>query len=400
MARTILLTLGRLPKGLELARNLHQAGHTVLIADPFSWHLSKPSRAVAKSFAVPAPAHDQEAYLEALTVIVRDHDVDLIIPVSEEVMHVSLLAARLPAGVTLLAEPSDAMRALHDKLEFIGLCERYGLDAPTTYSGDDPQAEAFAAETDIVVKARLGCSGAGLHFLDKGQGLPEAFQSDAWVVQQRKRGPEISTLSFCRDGRILGHVVYRGLIMSGTVAVCFERVDDAGAVDAWVSAFVEASGYSGFIAFDFICDETGAPWPLECNPRLTSGVHFMNAGDLATLVTGGALDHPVRMKPQKRFQEGHTALTMAYAHIFTPSKFARMLKAIATSRDVLWSSKDPLVFPLMTPMSWPVLKQVMFQGRTFGEAATSDIAWLPDQAGGPRRTDADAPNRDYEAAAS
>jgi hypothetical protein len=124
-------------------------------------------------------------------------------------------------------------------------------------------------------------------------------------------------------------------------------------------------------------DDEGEPWPLECNPRLTSGVHFMDHDDLATLVTGGSLDHPVRLKPGLRFQEGHTALTMAYANILKPKKFGAMLKTIASARDVLWSSKDPWVFPLMTPMSWPVLKQVLFGGRTFGEAATYDIEWLP-----------------------
>jgi len=31
----------------------------------------------------------------------------------------------------------------------------------------------------------------------------------------------------------------------------------------------------------------------------------------------------------------------------------------------------------MTPMSWPVLKQVIFQGRSFGDAATLDIQWYP-----------------------
>jgi len=376
MGKTVLLTLGRLPKGLELARSLHLAGHRVLVADPFSWHLSKPSRAVAQSFQVPPPATDQNGYLDALAAIAREQSVDLVIPVSEEVMHVSLLGDRLPAGAELFCEPHDTLLTLHDKYAFMRQAADAGLRTPKTYLGDDPQAVALAAGDNTVAKARFGCSGAGLHFLTAGQPLPPELQSRGWVIQRRVAGREVSTLSFCRNGEILGHVVYRGLVLSGTVAVAFERIEEE-AVDAWVREHAAATGYSGFIAFDFMVDDAGTPWPLECNPRLTSGVHFMDPDDLATLVMGGTLDHSVRLKPERRYQEGHTALTMAYASILKPKKAWKAFKAIASARDVLWSSQDPWVFPLMTPMSWPVLKQVMFGGRTFGEAATYDIEWLP-----------------------
>ncbi|MGA0800786.1 MAG: hypothetical protein ACO3P5_10130, partial [Steroidobacteraceae bacterium] len=75
---TILLTLGRLPKALELARALHAAGCRVLVAEPFERHLTGASRAVARSFVVPAPASDPEAYLRALTDIVRREGVDTV----------------------------------------------------------------------------------------------------------------------------------------------------------------------------------------------------------------------------------------------------------------------------------------------------------------------------------
>ena len=84
MAKTVLLTLGRLPKALTLARALHGAGYRVVIAEPFKWHVCKPSRAVAASYRVPAPNTSQAAYLDALLDIVRSESVDLVLPVSEE----------------------------------------------------------------------------------------------------------------------------------------------------------------------------------------------------------------------------------------------------------------------------------------------------------------------------
>lgn len=376
MGLTALLTLGRLPKGLELARCLHQAGHRVLVADPFDLHLSKPSRAVARTFRPPPPATDPRGFLDTLATIAREEAVDLIIPVSEEVMHVAGLHARLPETTRLLCPAFDALLALHDKYEFTRRVTAAGLEAPSTRLGDDPEAGALLAQSGVVVKSRFGCSGAGLHMLEQGDTLAAALATPDWVIQTRVRGREVSTLSYCRDGAVLGHVVYQGLIFSGTVAVAFERIEEP-AVDAWVSGFVAASGYEGFVAFDFIIDELGAAWPLECNPRLTSGIHFMDHDDLAAVVTGATLDHFVRHKPEMRFQEGHTALTMAYGDFVKPRAFLRALGVIASARDVLWSSRDPFVFPLMTPMSWPVLRQVMFEGRSFGEAATRDIEWTP-----------------------
>ena len=84
---------------------------------------------------------------------------------------------------------------------------------------------------------------------------------------------------------------------------------------------------------------------------------------------------PVRLQPKKRFQEGHTTLLQVYGSGLKPKQMARRAGAMVTCRDVLWSGSDPLPFPMMTFSSWPVLKQVLFGGKTFGEAATLDIAW-------------------------
>jgi hypothetical protein len=349
------------------------------VADPFGLHLSRPSRAVSRRFTPPAPAADPEGYKAALIEIAASEAVDLVIPVSEEVMHVSGLAPDLPAHTRLLAPEPTTLLALHDKYAFARQADEAGLRAPESWLGDSPEAQGLASRADTIAKPRFGCSGAGLKRLKAGDTLPEAVRNKAWVIQRCISGDEVSTLSFCREGRVLGHVVYRGLILSGTVAVAFERIDRP-AVDDWVSDFAASTGHTGFIAFDFMLDAHATPWPLECNPRLTSGIHFMNAEDLAAVVTNQPLDAPFRLKPGRRFQEGHTALTMAYGKILRPRTYWETLKIIASSRDVLWSSRDPWVFPLMTPMSWPVLYQALFKGRSLGQAATFDIEWQADEA--------------------
>lgn len=379
---TVLLTLGRLPKGLEVARALHGAGCRVIVADPFRNHLSRPSHAIAASHKVTAPRENAARYVGDLLTIIAAEAVDLVIPVSEEVLYTALLADRLPPGVRLFcASPAD-VQALHDKFAFIQTAHSAGLAVPATIPAGEARASAFASEGESVLKPVFGCSGMGVHFLERGQAIPPALANDGYIIQRRVRGREISSLSVARNGQCLGTALYRGRIFAGSVATNFERVDGHSSVHDWISRFIAHTGHTGFIGFDIIIDDEGKPWPIECNPRLTSGVHFMDSIGLARAILDPDFPGPVPMKPQTAFQEGHTSLTKVYGSILRPRTFARRLAAFLSARDVLWSVRDPLPFVLMTPMSWDVLWPAMTRGMSFGEAATRDIEWQPDPASG------------------
>lgn len=372
---TVLLTLGRLPKALELSRALHGAGARVIIADPFNHHLCKPSRAVDRSIGVPPPAAGACAYVDALLDIIRDQAVSLVIPVSEEAPYTTLLDKHLPDGVQLFGPDHATLMALHDKERFIAHANAAGLNAPMTYRANSPGAADLSTSTDYVVKPIHGCSGQGLRLRLRGMALSASDMSPDNIVQTRIHGQEISSQTIAHQGRVIGTSLYRGLVFAGSVACCFEQLENV-AIEKWIRQFVAAHQYSGFIAFDFIIDEHATPWPIECNPRLTSGIHFMNDADIAKAVLNPNAAMTIRKKPERRFQEGHTTLTKVYASIGRPREAMRRFWAMARARDVLWSIRDPLPFLLMTPMSWPILRQTMTKGLTFGQAATADLKWV------------------------
>ena len=62
--------------------------------------------------------------------------------------------------------------------------------------------------------------------------------------------------------------------------MAFERVEHPAIAD-WITRFIAAAQWTGFIAFDIIVDEAGQPWGIECNPRTTSGLHFWQRADIA-----------------------------------------------------------------------------------------------------------------------
>jgi hypothetical protein len=369
---TVLLTLGRLPKALELARAFHGAGWRVLVAEPFRKHLAGASNAVARSIVVTAPAEDREAYLRDLVRVVEDEAVDLVLPVSEEVVHVAALHGRLPTRTGLFAMPSEAVLAAHDKGGFAAQARGWGLAIPQTHPlGSDGAAE-LAQRQDVVVKPLHACSGRGVRVMRRGEPLPAADPAAPAIVQARIAGPERSTCSLVHSGVVSGTVVYQGLMQSGSVSIAFERVEDRQ-IEAFVRDYAAATGWTGFLSFDFMLDEQEKPWAIECNPRTTSGLHFFASDDLARAVLDPA--HPLRFRPETRLQQFYSCLTETQLSLFRGGGFGRNLRTLMATRDVTWSARDPMPFLTMTATSWPIIREAMARRATFGEVATLDVGW-------------------------
>jgi hypothetical protein len=371
---TVLLTLGRLPKALDLARGFSKAGCRVLVAEPYGWTLAGASRHVAREFKVPPPAKGKAAYLAALVEIVRRESVDLVVPVSEETMHVAHLAGMLPDGTRLFTMPPGDVIALHDKAGFVRAAEAIGLAVPKSAALGTTAAEVLAQSGPVVVKPVFSCSGNGLAILRGGEPLPLPDPAAPGVVQRFVEGAEHSTCTIAQGGRVVSTMVYRGAVMSGSVAVAFERVG-VPAIEAWVDRFVAASGWSGFIAFDFIVDAAGVPHAIECNPRATSGVHFWESEDIAHAVLEPDWAGPVRVRRHQALQQFYACLTETQGAMLRGRGFLKSLNSLVTTRDVSWDWRDPWPFISMIGTSWPIIWQAITKGARFGEVATQDVGW-------------------------
>lgn len=374
---TVLLTLGRLPKALDLARGFSRAGCRVLVADPFGRTLAGASRHVAREFAVPAPRAGKAAYGAAIARIVADERVDIVVPVSEETMHVAFLHGRLGPGVRLFTMPQDRVIALHDKAGFVHAARAMGLAVPETHALGTRAARDLARSGDVVVKPVFSCSGRGLRIVPAGSALPDADPASPAVVQRFVAGDEYSSCTIAHDGRVVATMIYRGTTKSGAVAIGFERVDHP-AIDRWIDTFLRASGWTGFISFDVIVDAAGTVWSIECNPRATSGLHFWEAEDIAWAVLDGAPPARVRVRRQRHLQQFYACLTETQLAMFRRRGFRQHLVRLLSTRDVSWDAADPWPFLGMIFTSWPILRQAMAERATFGEVATRDVDWYAD----------------------
>jgi predicted ATP-grasp superfamily ATP-dependent carboligase len=377
MSGTVLVTLGRLPKGLDICRSFAAAGWRVVVAEPHARHLCGASTSVTRSVRMPAPADGKRAYLQLLAEAVRKHGVDLVVPVSEEAMHVAFLPQLLP-NVPVLAMPPATMLALHHKGQFIRIAEGAGLAVPETHPLGSAAAAAMAGTGRVVVKPAHSAAGRGVQVFAAGESLPAAELDAPAVVQRFLPGAEYSSCTLARAGRVLGTVIYRGVQFAGSVACAFERVDHPAA-EAWITRLVEALDWTGFISFDMREDAEGRIHGIECNPRTTSGLHFFETTDIAPAILG--VRDTLRHRKATRLQQFWSCLTETQLAAFRrdPAFFGH-LRRLVTTRDVCWSARDPLPLLTMPYTAWPIMREAARRRVPFGEVATLDVGWFDGEA--------------------
>lgn len=376
MSQTVLITIGRLPKALDFARSFKAAGWRVLIAEPFKSHLTGASKCVDQCFQVPPPSKGKEAYLSALLRLIEAEAVDLVLPLSEETMHVAHLVGRLPERTRLYAPPVDQLLALHDKAQFPTLAKAHGLTVPETALIESPEAQAISECHDFVIKPIYSCSGRAVSLHPAGTSLIPiaATLREPVVVQVQVKGQQYSTFAIAQDGKLLINVTYRGVVMTGSVAVAFERVE-MPVIQEWVETFVARLGHSGFISFDFFVDSKGIAWAIECNPRVTSGVHFIETEDLAPAILDPGAGQ-IRLRPAKLMQQFYPTLTEVQAAMFKGPHFWDRLKILRSAQDVTFDARDPMPFITMPVTAFSIIAMSIRQQQTFGQVSTQDISWF------------------------
>ena len=373
----ILLTGGRAPATLELARLLRASGAVLVLAESIPWSVSSFSFAFSKRYSVPPPRQNSLLFVHRILDIVRKEGIELIIPTCEEIFHLVQHEDLIRPFVELFAPDFPLLRKLHNKYDFIELIGDIGLTAPPTISLTScqqlmehvekyglehvykPQWSRFATHTHL--------SPPDCRWVSEAQ----IAESTPWVAQKRVFGQQFCTYSWFSNGRLLLHCNYPMQFHSATGASLVFEHQDHPQLKHWVETFGQKTKVTGQIAFDFIIDENNVPMAIECNPRLTSGIHcFYGSTEMTTALKMNVVLSPVPMA---------VALKVVLL-VFAPSEirmngFRNWLQRMYKSRGVLFRWTDP--FPLFgCGISYLLLLWRAFRyGISTMEASTVDIEW-------------------------
>ena len=280
--KNILLTAGRSPLTLDLARQLQSAGHRVFIAETMKLHVCRFSKAVSKSFVIPSPRFHSENFVEALIKIVKDEKIDLIIPIYEEIVYISKALHRFPKECTIFCPPFETLNELHNKWLFYCKQRALGIEAPATYlitSADDLNKIDFSVP--YALKACYSRASLNLKKVSSPHSVPalQILPQNPWIAQEWLEGNKFCTYSICHQGSLLAHATYPvRYAIDGNSCITFHAIEQP-AIFNWIKNFVSLLNFSGQIAFDFIELPNKKLFAIECNPRATSGVHLFYEQD-------------------------------------------------------------------------------------------------------------------------
>lgn len=355
----ILLTNGRFPVSLDLARQFRLAGHTVYCVDPMSTHICAFSRAVKQSAQVAAPHKNAGGYVQAVKLLAIRWEIDIIIPLHEEIF---CLADSMEPEILsrLFAPPFERLVQLHDKYEFTNYMEQLGLGllVPRAWlckNLDDVMRLPLDQFTDgMALKPCFGRACSGLYHLKPGHSIPTDLNidDDNWyVAQEWLVGNRYCSYSVVRDGMVEATGCYPVLdTIDGSSSVFFRQTFHPGVYD-YIHEFVASMPpFSGQIAFDFIETPNGL-YAIECNPRATSGLHlWANTPWLVRAITGSLpkedIERPIRPPRKMLGKESHVqvaaGMIMWQHKDATVRVWLKHMKRLVFTRDVIWKWRDPM----------------------------------------------------------
>lgn len=372
----VLLTGGRAPAALELARAFHRAGHSVYMAESLRGHLSQPSAAVKANFFVPAPRQNKEAFLLALSQIIVEHKIDLLIPTCEEIFYVSMGRDQLPC--TVFAEPIKKLNTFHNKWNFVVNAIGFDLYAPETIliNSQDDILHAYAHWRGLILKPVYSRFAARTLILPSLQKALSTLNFESpWIAQEFIEGQQFCTYSVCHNGTVHAHTTYPTKFTAGQGAtIAFEHIEHP-AIFQWVKTFVRENNFTGQIAFDFIQAKDGQLYALECNPRATSGVHLLASNPM--FIDAFIAPKPGCIMPLNGSSHMLSTAMLVYAlpAAIRERRFTEWLNTFFSSKDVIFDLKDPLpaLFQLRSFFAYMTIARE--NDITPLEASTFDIEW-------------------------
>src|SRR5919201_817829 len=301
-ARVLVTDAGR-GSAIAVIRSLGRAGLEVIAADHGLRSAGFRSRYVGERLVYPDPALGPDAVVELLHEVAVEKDVDLIIPVSDELLLPLARARERFEGVCALALPDDsALAHVTDKWATIELALRVGVPTPrTTLVRTAAEAVAAAGELGwpVVLKpasSRVLREGRierfEVAYADGPEGVRAAMAGlegrSSVLVQEYRSGEAHGVELLAEEGRTLMAFQHRRLHevpISGGASSLREGVPRDAELLGQAPRLLHALRWTGLAMVEFRVGPEG-PVLMEVNGRIW--------GSLPLAVKSG-VDFPLRL---------------------------------------------------------------------------------------------------------
>ena len=374
--RKILLTGGRAPVCLELARGFGADGYQIFLAESTTYPLAGFSKYVTAVYSVHQPRQHQLLFIRDLIRIIRIKNIDCLFPTCEEVFYISKykdLIKRYCPEVMIVADGIKTMDILHNKYEFYKLCRQLRLTVPATRLFEQNMSTKDLSRPDrkIVAKPVYSRFGSFTRVADCQSILPEIAKETPtpWIIQAYIPGDVVCSYSYCERGRVRFHALYKeNYKTSVKAAVNFCRIRNEK-ITGIIEQIVAYLHYSGNISFDFICNHKDI-YLIECNPRITSGIHLLRGNHFRDLFFSNDIS-------SLSYQNAKITLAMLRYGIpgLNHKNLICFLRTMAAYPDIIYDRKDKSpVYGQFLSWSEMIIKAISNR-ISVTEASTYDIEW-------------------------
>ena len=294
---------------VDIVSAFARAGATTVATDvdplaPALWH--------ADHHAL-APRIDDDAYVPALQALVDEHDVRLIVPLTD-LDHVKLVRAREELGALVLLPAEEVVRRVADKYTAHLFFEERGIPSPPSWL---PHAVPDDARYPLLVKVREGFGSR--HIFRAHDRLELAFflrytTVDSFV-QTACRGEEFSIDVFCDlDGRCLNAIPRTMIQSKGGESIKGMTIQDADLI-AFGARVAEALGLVGPGTVQCFREADGRHEVTDVNPRFGGAFPLPLAAGSGYPELALALANGERPEPRLgRFRAG-VLMTRFFSHL-------------------------------------------------------------------------------------
>lgn len=379
MNTNILLTGGRAPATYYFARLLKQQGKTLFMAESLPQHLCMHSNLFEENFHVCSPNKNRDAYIQDLIKIIQENNIDLLIPTCEEVFHIAYGYEQLSQYCRVFCEPLEKINVFHHKGLFIntlsGFFSKY-ITAPFTVVVDTTTIHSKAEIASIlkanhinlnheyVCKPAYSRFGTEVAFKKEHEIIEYLyFKKTIWVIQEKIEGIQICTYAIADKGFMKYYSAYQTNDQVGLGATIYFEPFRNAKLEEFMKLYIEKYQYTGQIAFDLIMTNKGEFYPIECNPRTTSGICLFplqkHENNTASYIIGTET----------------TMLGLAMLQTLLSKNFFKQLRKMAKAKEIIWNSKDRKPFFGQISSFFYLLKEAKRRKISSYQMSTLDIEW-------------------------
>jgi predicted ATP-grasp superfamily ATP-dependent carboligase len=285
--QSVLVTDGEQRSALAIARSLGGSGHTVYVCSSRKRSLAGASRFASADITVPDALTAPNEFAVALERLLREHDIDVLLPVTEAALLAALPARSSFPNVVIPFPDLETFRRVSDKAAVMDAACTVGVSIPrqTTLRAQKEREALDRTGLDFPLVLKPARSVAGHGGTRSKWGVCHAANWQELnshldqlpphcyplLLQQRIVGPGIGIFVLLWDGETIASFAHRRLREkppAGGVSVYRESIAADPQLVKQSVGLLQRFGWQGVAMVEYKVEaESGTPYLMEINGR-------------------------------------------------------------------------------------------------------------------------------------